>query len=276
MFNAKSRPAKNTLTALSLFAALAGANTAHAGAWVPAEGVGYLKLGFADYQADKFRGTNDNFGEFKGQNTSFYGEHGLGNNWAVYGSLLYQSLEQTDSQGIRSSTSGFGDTELGVRYQWQAQPFVLSTSFLVKLPYLYDEDDAFPRGNGQEDYELKVLLGKSLNSYGYVGAEFGYRLRSGAPSDEYRYLLEYGVDLTPNVYFRTKLDGVLSADNADTHNVFGENLSITPEFDSGKLELTTGYKLESNWGLEFTFTREVYGDNILEGNSFQLGLTKVY
>ena len=72
------------------------------------------------------------------------------------------------------------------------------------MPYLYDEKDPLALGNGQEDFEFKLLLGKSLNSYGYVGAEFGYRLRTDSPSDEYRYLLEYGFNVNSNLYSTSK------------------------------------------------------------------------
>jgi len=253
---------------------------ATAGAWVGEKGSGYIKLGYADYSSTTYRGDNPTFERFDGQNTSLYVEHGLGNKFAVFGSLLYQSYEQSDTELGRTTASGFGDAEIGVRYNWISEPFVLSTSLLLKTPFLYDEDDGL--GNDQEDYEAKILLGKGLDKYGYVGAEFGYRLRTGEPSDEYRYLLEYGFNVNKNVYFRAKLDGILSANNSDDSGVvISDNLSNPLEFDSGKLELATGWNFDKNsslsgFGVEFTYTREIYGNNILQGNSFQLGITKVY
>ncbi len=266
-----------------LLAAMLFSSTSIAGAWVAKKGSGYGKLAYADYLAKDFLGKQQESPNFTGKNTSFYAEYGLGGNFAIYGQLLYQDMQQTDSQGITFNTKGFGDTEIGVRYQWQAQPFVLSTSLLLKLPYLYDENEAFARGNGQEDIELRVLLGKSLNEYGYMGFELGYRLRTGAPSDEYRYLLEYGFNINENIYLRTKLDGVLSANNGDDfeQSDVNSNLSILSEYDSGKLEFSAGYSFDKDstngqWGLEFTYTREVYGDNILQGNSYQFALTRVF
>lgn len=254
-----------------------------AGAWVPSKGEGYGKLGVQNYSADSYFGDNADFDEFKGQSVSYYGELGLGSDLALYGSLLYQDIEQTMVSGESASGKGLADTELGLRYQWQVDPFVLSTSLLVKLPYLYDENDDLPLGNGQEDVEFRVLLGKSVYPYGYVGAEFGYRYRTGAPSDEYRYLLEYGFSANDNLYFRTKLDGTLSANNSDSTTDGSGNLSLGPEFDLGKFELTVGWNLGKNrerklgrWGVELTYTREVYGDNTLEGDALQLGLTRVF
>ncbi|MBO9490350.1 hypothetical protein J7384_08255 [Endozoicomonas sp. G2_1] len=285
MFNLRklaiSQRSKSALAVVGTSAvAIFCSNLANAGAWVAGKGEGYNKFAYAYYEADEFRGENDNFSEFIGENTSFYGEYGLGNNFAIYGQLLYQSLEQTDANGLVQTNNGLGDAEIGIRYQWQAEPFVLSTSFLAKLPYLYDEDEPLALGNGQEDYELRVLLGKSLNQYGYVGAEFGYRLRTDAPSDEYRYLLEYGFNVNKNLYLRTKLDGVLSAENADDVDNTNANLSVVPEFDSGKWELTAGWTFDSSsknkWGLELTYTKDIYGKNTLDGDSIQLGLTRVF
>lgn len=248
------------------------------GAWVPSKGNGYAKLAYAYYNADDVFGSGLDDGEFTGINYSFYGEQGLGNNFAVFGTVLYQDLEQTTA-GVATESSGFGDLELGLRYQWQAEPFVFSTSFLVKLPNLYDEADELPRGNGQEDYELKFQIGKSLNQYGYYGVEFGYRMRTAAPSDEYRYLLEYGINVNKNFYLRSKLDGIKSVENADTA-ADSANLILAPEFDLGKLELTAGWTFgqakDTSWGVELTYNHDLYGDDTLRGNGFQVGIARKY
>ncbi len=271
-----------TVTSLTLMCA----TQAHAGAWVPEKGNGYSKVGFQDYSADDFFGTNDDFDEFNGTNISYYGEHGLGNNLAVYGSVLYSDIDQSSLTEEPTSSSGFADVEIGLRYQWISDPFVLSTSLLVKLPYLYDEDDALPRGNGQEDIEARILFGKSLYPYGYIGAEFGYRLRTDAPSDEYRYLIEYGYSFNSNLYFRTKLDGIEAVGNADVNSdasIDNSNLLFVPEFDLGTLEITFGWnfgpetdKKKGRWGAEITYNNNIYGDNIIRGQGVQIGITRTY
>ena len=148
---------------------------------------------------------------------------------------------------------------------------------------MYNEDAELPTGFGQEDVEFRVLVGKSLYPYGYFGVEFGYRYRTEAPSDEYRYLIEYGYDLNEHFYVRTKLDGILSANNADTNaNSVAGSFMLAPEVDLGKWELTAGYNFgkpvegKSRWGLEVTYTNEVYGDNTLLGDSIAIGLTRVF
>lgn len=267
-----------TVSAITLSMVLFSLNS-NAGAWVGAKGTGYSKLGFATYNAESYKGNNPTFVDFQSTGTSLYAEYGLGNNFAIYGSLLHQSYDQRDTALGENSASGFGDADIGIRYQWQADPVVISTSFLVKTPVLYSAGDGL--GNNQTDYEARVLIGKSLKEYGYFGAEVGYRLREGDPSDEYRYLLEYGFSANKNLYFRTKLDGILSANNSDSVPINSGNLSNPFEFDSGKLELTTGWNFDKNntfkgYGIEFTYSREIYGDNILQGNRFEIGLTKIF
>lgn len=277
-----------TLIIVSGLACLGFSTVVIAGAWVPEKGSGYGKLGIQEYKADSYFGGNTSFEKFTGTNISYYGEYGLGANTAIYGTLLHQDIEQTMSDGQQTSSSGFGDLELGLRYQWQAEPFVLSTSFLVKLPSLYDEDDDLPRGNGQEDYEIRALVGKSLYPYGYIGIEAAYRYRTGSPSDEYRYLLEYGISANENLYFRTKLDGVYSATNADQEDRgegsdVADNLLLGPAYDLGKLEITVGWNFGperkrslGRWGVELSVISDVFGDNTLDGDAIQLGFTRVF
>ncbi len=258
------------LTLVSLLFVPAGAN---AGAWVPEQGSGYHQLGFSTFEATDVFGTNPDFTLFEKNAVTYYGEFGLGNRTGLFYSIPVQNISQVFA-GQETSSSGIADVDIGLRYNWYNRDWILSSSFLFKAPYFYDEDDALPRGNGQEDYEFRMLLGKSLNQYGYFNVEAGYRFRSDEPSDEFRYLLEYGFNATQDWYFRTKLDGLLSAGNASATT--NNNLALVPEFDLGNLELTSGYVMQlegkQKLGIEFTWTGAIYGDDILRGNNYQLAL----
>ena len=259
---------------------------AAAGAWVPKPGSGYSKLSYTYFEADDVFGEVEDFDEFIGQNYAYYGERGLErSNWAMFGTVLLQDLEQTNPAGEETSSFGVGDVELGLRYQWtKDSPWVFSNAAIVKLPWFYNQDDQLPRGNGQLDWEFRALLGRSIGRLGYFGLEAGYRFRTEEPSDEIRYLVEYGFNLTPNLYFRTKLDGIESANNADEDNS-GDggsgNATLTPEFDLAKHEITLGWnfnrrKSGNQPGVEFTYTNDAYGDNTIQGESYQLGYTITY
>jgi protein XagA len=144
---------------------------------------------------------------------------------------------------------------------------------LVKIPGSYDKNDALPLGNGQFDTELRLLYGRSLYQWlpGYANLELGYRWRAEAPSDEIRYLVEFGVDLTKKIYARAKLDGTLSVDNGKRLDV-GGNPTATNNFDLGKLELAAGYQITPALGLEASYRPDVYGQNTAAGANYSLAL----
>ncbi|MEH6447746.1 MAG: hypothetical protein V7765_03710 [Oleispira sp.] len=273
---------KQAMKVASLLSLTAISQSAFSGAWTAAEGAGYNKFAVSSYEATDFYGESEGFNEFKGTNYSLYAEHGLRDDVTLFGTLLYQSLKQTDAAGIKTDGSGLSDVEIGLRKRLINGPTVVSTSFLVKLPYLYDKHDELPLGNGQTDYEARILLGRSLYPYGYIGAEAAYRVRTEDPSDEYRYLIEYGISADDNLYFRAKLDGTESAKNGKSITSGDTNLSATNEYDLGKFEFTVGWSFDkkngakSKWGLEATYNEDVYGNNALNGGGYQLGLTREY
>ena len=130
-------------------------------------------------------------------------------------SLTYKWLHNsTWTSGYRSQS--VGDIELGARVKlFDGKPGIVSTQLLVKIPGLYGSTDNLPLGNGQYDLELRLLYGRSFWPLipGYGNVEAGYRWRAGAPSNEFRYLGEFGVDFTKVLYGRVKLDGTLSTNN---------------------------------------------------------------
>lgn len=142
---------------------------ASAGAWVPEPGSGYHKLAVNYFRSTEFFGEDSIVDEFTNTNLSYYGEVGVLPRLALYGTLSLTRLEQHTSEfGMKSNSEyfGLGDVDLGLRYELVRDPFVLSAAFLFKLPYFYDDDREHPPGNGQEDVEFRLLLGKSLGRWG--------------------------------------------------------------------------------------------------------------
>ncbi|MGF1606590.1 MAG: hypothetical protein ACFB22_09655 [Rhodothalassiaceae bacterium] len=258
-----------TLTAL---ACVTAGQPAWAGAWTLPKGAGYnkaaLNLFFSD---DTFGPAAPGFERFSDINVNYYGEYGLQDNLTLIGQLLLRR-STTTFDGDQTVNAGAGDFDLGLRYNFLNDGFVLSGQFLFKGPYLYDEDAALPLGNGQEDFEFRLQLGRSLHPFGYFGVEAAYRLRLEEPADEFRYLIEYGFDATENLYLRTKLDVIESLGNTDPVFDPSGNPNFPFAFDLGRLEGTAGWRFSDTWSGEFTFTRNLFGDNILRGNSYQFGL----
>jgi len=292
-------------------------SSTRAGAWCMQEGALYSKLSYNYYfTVDTFDGDghkhrNPNGSSFRDENITWYNEYGLFDNFTLFASVPYKMLYSRvkniervgDAKRLQSTSErydGLGDLDVGFRYGLLKEPLVLSLQLLTKAAWFYDGDEEVPPGNNQNDYELKLLAGKSLWPFpGYCGLELGYRWRTSAPSDEYRYLLEFGMNPTKKFSFRVKLDGIASVKNAslpeqkpavssyidyDTGQLIKTgsqpsaggsafaNPSLGYEYDLGKLEFTLGYQQNKNWSFEFTYTNYPYGESIAAGDQYSFAL----
>lgn len=265
---------QRSLAALLLTAATAAVS--HAGAWTAKQGAYYDKASVNYYVSkDTFNSAGSridspNNGKFTDYNLSNYFEYGLLDNLTLINSLTYKWLENEDNSRLTKG-HGVGDLDLGLRYRLldHEKVGIVATQLLVKVPGAYKKSDPLPLGNGQYDAEVRLLYGRSLWPLlpGYANAEIGYRWRADDPSDEYRYLLELGFDLTDKIYSRAKLDGIISADNGRKLDTSG-NPTSTNNFDLGKLDLTLGYKASPAWGLELSYTPAIYGQNTAAGATY--------
>lgn len=249
-------------------------NRCFAGAWTLGEGQLYERFGFNYYYADsEFGGNQNGFKDFRDMYFSNYVEYGLTNRITLINALYYKFDEKKDDSGDIKA-NGLGDVDLGLKGKIAEGSWgVLSTQGLVKIPGIYSENDPLPLGNGQYDFELRTLYGRSLYPLipGYCNFEIGYRWRFDGPSDELRYLMEFGMDITRDIYGRVKLDGILGMDNGSLSNNVS-NPMFTNNFDLGKLELALGYKITKIWGMEICYTPDIYGSNTTQGATYTLAL----
>lgn len=288
-----------------------------AGAWTMNQGGVYAKFSvnhyYTNYTYTKGGGLQrlPAGTTFTDNNITFYLEYGITDRLTLSGSVPYKWLRstyksevtvgnKTKTQHVVTHWNGFGDMELGLKYCFLNEPIVTSIQFLYKNDWLYRKDERIPPGNHQDDYELRLLFGKSLWPFpGYCGAEVGYRWRSQSPSDEYRYLLEFGVNATEKLSFRLKLDGIKSVQNADlppklqpavnayideetgqviktgtstSNQAVSANPSLGLQYDLGKLEFTTSYQIAKRWFCELSYTNYPYGKNISPGDQYSFAL----
>ncbi|MEO0423596.1 MAG: autotransporter outer membrane beta-barrel domain-containing protein [Pseudomonadota bacterium] len=243
----------------------------HAGAWTLPKGEGYNKIAFNYFEAtDTFGPGAEGFERFSDLTLNYYAEYGLHDKLTLIGQL---PVRWSENETVTGSTDNFGigDVDLGLRYNLVNSDWVVSTQLLYKLPFLYNEDAALPLGNGQSDLEGRIQIGKSLHPFGYFGVEAAYRYRADDPSDEFRYLVEYGFDASDNVYLRAKLDVIEALQSTNVEFVDGGNPNFPNAFDLGRVEASIGYKVNDRHSVEFTYTNSIFGDNILDGDTFQVG-----
>jgi protein XagA len=265
---------------VALLLVVAAASTSFAGAWTAGKNTFYEKFAFNYYYSHESfdssgqRGATANGGKFTDYDLSNYLEYGLRDDLTLITSLTYKWLEN-DNNSADSRGYGLGDVDLGLRYKLldQEKIGIISTQLLVKIPGPYSTTDPLPLGNGQFDTEFRLLYGRSLYHWfpGYANLEIGYRLRAGDPSDELRYLVEVGADLTTKLFARLKLDGTYSMNKGSSTDSNG-NPTATNNFDLGKLDLTVGYKLTPTWGIEVSYRPDIYGQNTAAGANYSLAL----
>ena len=259
-----------------------------AGAWTPEKGRTYLKLSGNLFRSsanfdldgnrfDPFAAFDDRYMRFRDENASLYFETGLTGRLALFGSLTYKEVSQTvqvPQLHLTVRNNGWADMDLGARYRFTDGPNVWSAAFTAKLPYLYDADDAFPLGNGQEDLEVRVLYGRGLKHGFYAGLEAAYRFRLEEPGDETRYLAEGGWS-GRRVYARAKVDLIRSVDTLGA-GPNGTNPLLNPRYDLDTLALTGGWTVRRGLQVEYTYTDTQAGKNTADGHNHQLALVVLF
>ncbi len=252
----------------------------YAGAWGMKKGNLYERISFNYYFANKDYNKNGevvdfaNNGSFSDYHISNYIEYGLYDNLTLINSIYLKKLRKNDYT-IEHKTSGIGDIDIGAKMQiMKIAEGILSAQILTKIPWAYEKDNELPPGNGQFDFEMRLLYGHSLYPVlpGYCNFEVGYRWRLQEPSDEIRYLIEFGMDITKNIYGRIKLDGIFNADNGKGVDSSG-NPTATNNYDIGKLDAVVGYKINKSWGVEAGFTPSIYGKNTAKGINYTVAIT---
>ncbi len=229
---------------LSLLFIFLIANQLLAGAWTMKKGQMYNRLVFNYYETDQLYDEDGDShsmpldGRFYDRNLNWYQEYGLNDRLTLITSFYYKWLSYHDVY-VHNRSNGPGDFEIGLKYKIYEGALVVSLQGLFKYGKLYGRENP-EIGNRQNDYEIRLLLGKSLWPFpGYCGLEVGYRYRHGAPADEVRYLAEFGMNFTRKLYGRVKLDGIWGMGNADVEKGYRPQEPVNPHFDITPL-LTAG------------------------------------
>ncbi|MBZ0273050.1 hypothetical protein K8I61_13505 [bacterium] len=264
-------------------AAVAGsAAPAFAGAWARGFLHSYHRLGVAYFVSE--RDFNDD-GEivdhepdgkyYQDLSVAYYGELGVldkldfilnGVYKNQYGKMQVIDTETLNEVNREAEYGGFGDLEVALKYQFLEKLLAAAVQGTWKTPAMYDRDAKLPPGQGQNDFEARLALGRSLWPVPmYIGLEGAYRYRDNVPSDEWRYLAEAGASVW-KLYARVKLDGIASAGTADDDAVTRDPQAGL-EYALGKLEGTAGVKIFGPISLEGSYARTIYGRNTAHGQT---------
>ena len=203
---------------------------------------------------------------FESRQAFVYVEYGLHERLTLVLTSVAGELMLSERLATRS-TSGLGDVQLGLRYQWLQTPVVAASSLRLKVPGLYDDDDAPIMGTGEFDVDGSVLISRSLGSL-YGGGEGGIRLRGGLYSNQLPLAAEIGLvqpRTAAKLYYRHTVT------LADAAQLRADGLPFL-EGDSRRLGMELSLRLAGALWADAGWEEVFEGENIGAGRAWTVGL----
>jgi len=274
-----------------LLAFLLCAEALFAGAWTQRKEHYYFRLSGLSFNSRAVfnqGGKSNEFannGRFTDLSAYAYLEYGLSDLVTFVGSVPYKTLRfrsnaaTVNSQRLDRKNSGWGDVYLGLRYLLSNQNTVTSLQVGCKLITGYQTDTtalnlAPPLGDGQTDFELRALIGKSiLKNTAYYNLDIGYRGRSGKPVDEIPFALEAGLGLGKFGLLIGQIYGVRAFSGAEAATVkTPSQTSLNPVEDYVKAHAQLIWHVQRGMDIAFIYENIFIGRNTAKGRSLGIAL----
>ncbi|KQQ82846.1 hypothetical protein ASF73_18460 [Xanthomonas sp. Leaf131] len=288
-----------SVSALALSCALAALpGMALAGAWTQPQGdtLVIVKAQHSDgrgwFDDSHHRTTFGDGQQFDGNGRSrqdqlnVYVEHGLTDKLSFIGNFYFTDVGFSNYGGdgrTRTSTTGFADQEIGLRYALPSAPddvWRSSVQALVSIP-AYGRSKTFHPNNpdansdpalGLGDYglELRYSRGRGYTlggRNGYVDLGGAVRLRGSAASDEVRVDASTGLSLTPSWLLLGELNVIQGLGNGrNNFDVPGSSggvgfVATGTNYDLTKLQLSTLYTAPGGSQWQVGYQQPVMGRN---------------
>lgn len=134
-------------------------------------------------------------------------EYGLDDENTLLLSTVAKEAHWKDS--FTSNTKkGFTEVKTGIKHLLFTDPFICSGQLRVKFPLHYSERAVPALSTHQIDVETRILTAQPWPRLpGYTKFETGFTFRAEERSNEIPYFFEFGYNLSPDVIFKTTLDG---------------------------------------------------------------------
>ncbi len=263
-----------------------------AGAWTQKQGHYYFK-----FSINRFNSTSQYFlngdrepladnGNVTDLSAFGYLEYGLFDDLTFITAVPFKRINFSCAiEGCNDTSSGIGDLWTGLRYRLSNSLWKVAVQTDLKISSGYETeelklDSAPPLGDGQTDFDLRLLIGRSIFNYsGYINLDIGFRTRSGEPVDEVPYAFELGINLTKNYMLIGQIHGVRSISENANQNDFRiidgkvQNFVGTgalEDFVKGQLQLI--YKISPKFDLTFDFDQVLSGRNTSYSTTLGAGL----
>jgi hypothetical protein len=254
--------------ALLAAAALSIPKAALAGAWT-LEANEALLIATGTFQAGDrafdARGRPVPVATYKKFELSAYAEYGV-TDWATV--LVSPSLERvTVARPYPGDYLGPGYSDFGVRLRLaRAENTVLSVQAAARIAGASDTRNPAEIGNTDPEADFRVLLGQSFavgDWPAFLDLQAAYRVRAGAPPDEYRIDLTFGVRPAPGWLLLAQSFNVIST---------GPGAGIFPDTRYHKLQGSVVWEFSPGWALQGGVIATVAGRNALRERGLVGGL----
>ncbi len=259
-----------------------------AGAWTQRKDHYYFRFSGFSFDSRAIFDKNGNRvdltdnGRFTDIGAYAYLEYGLSEVVTFVGSVPYKRLRfrnESSATPLNRKNLGWGDVYLGLRYLLSDQGPITSLQAAFKLSTGYQTDTtalslAPPLGDGQNDFELRALIGQSILRHAvYYNLDIGYRARSKTPVDEIPFALEAGLGLGKAGLLIGQIYGVraLSGTEAVTVNTQSQT-SLNPVEDFVKAHAQLILHVGKGIDVAFIYENLLAGRNTAAGRSIGVAL----
>ena len=168
-----------------------------------------------------------------------------------------------------AGSSGLGDTEIGIRRRLSGESrTVVSIQFAAQFP-LYSAARTPPPGNHQIDLEPRVMVGRGgtlAARHVFVSASTAYRRRNGAPADQFRSDVTFGMDFNRRFTGMVQYFGITGLRNGTPFQT-GGNPNVQSDFDLYKAQFSIVTRLLSHTRLQLGWVAAFAGRNTGAGGT---------
>jgi protein XagA len=230
--------------AAAALAAFAVPNWALAGAWTQPEGSGLLIGTLYGWLGDGLPWGGNPAVKQNRFDAQTYVEYGVTNEFTIFGQTALERYAL--SRPAENTYTGLDYSDLGMRAKlWSTGGWILSGEATLFLPGAYDSHAPAQAGDTGGAAEGRLLAGYSVPlgaMAAFFDAEFGYRLRSAGPPDEWHG--DVTVGLKPTSGIMVMIQEFTTVSGASTNPGF-------PSWRTTVLEASIVYALGARWSVQF-------------------------
>jgi len=251
------------------------------GAWPQKKGSGYYKISFLYLSGDNIYnsdGVKIPIAQFNDFTIGAFGSFGITENLTGFLNVTLFKSTTLDSAsqdaGFDTEVSGFGDIDIGVKYGLlKFDKTVISGKLLFGIPTgKGTPDGGLLTGDGEFNQAIGIEAGHSFWPVKvYLTEGILFNNRTNGFSDDFRYYIESGVNISNSLLLIVRLHGLISFNNGDPDVKGGFGIySNNQQYLAYNAELV--YKITSNWGISAYYESGTNGKNIISAPIINVGI----